>query len=281
MPPSTAPTFYGFESIARLCSRFLIHLFHCPVRHPTIRLKRATLPFFIAYVLYRTQLHSSTVYFALGLIHRLKARLPTIRGTSGHRLFIAAIMIAAKYMYDETYSNKSWAIVARDYFSLREINQMEREMCKFLEWDMVISAARLAAFEKAVVAEYSRVKKHYLDLPQSLLSSRAQADADETVGGGIEASEVFTLLHQDKPKRKKRPAAGITPSRVVRGSQGQVENVEDVSPKSNLSGEVSVSGEPGVASSPDSPSPFCVVDVLVHFSALQDRTFSVVNPSKY
>lgn len=34
---------------------------------------------------------------------------------------------ASKILCDDTYSNKSWAIVAQGMFALKEINQMERE----------------------------------------------------------------------------------------------------------------------------------------------------------
>ncbi|KAF6756130.1 hypothetical protein DFP72DRAFT_754464, partial [Ephemerocybe angulata] len=147
--------FYSFERAGLLCSRFITHLFFCPHEHPTIRREDATLPRFIAHVIRRSSLHRSVTFFALLLINRLKMRYPSCRGSSGHRLFIAAMMIASKVLHDETYANSSWAVVTRGFFTLREINQMEREMCRFLEWELTIDGPRLAAFERAVVAEFS------------------------------------------------------------------------------------------------------------------------------
>ena len=49
---------------------------------------------------------------------------------------ISTYMIASKVMCDDTYSNKSWGIVAQGMFTLCEINQMEREMCGYLEWEL-------------------------------------------------------------------------------------------------------------------------------------------------
>ena len=66
---------------------------------------------FIAYAVHRTRLHSSVTFAALYLLQRLKARFPTAQGSSGHRLFISAFMIASKVICDDTYSNKSWSIV--------------------------------------------------------------------------------------------------------------------------------------------------------------------------
>ena len=50
------------------------------------------------------------------------------------RLFISALMIASKVICDDTYSNNSWGIVGQGMFQLQEANQMEREMCQYLDW---------------------------------------------------------------------------------------------------------------------------------------------------
>jgi len=63
-------------------------------------------------------------------------------------------MIASKVVCDDTYSNKSWAIVGQHMFSLKEINQMEREMCGYLEWLLNIDPSELKAFELAVREHY-------------------------------------------------------------------------------------------------------------------------------
>jgi hypothetical protein len=42
-------------------------------------------------------------------------------------------MIASKVICNDTYSNKTWSVVAQGMFGLREINQMVREMCNYLE----------------------------------------------------------------------------------------------------------------------------------------------------
>jgi hypothetical protein len=45
-------------------------------------------------------------------------------------------MIASKVICDDTYSNKSWSIVGQGMFQLREVNQMEREMYQYLDWEL-------------------------------------------------------------------------------------------------------------------------------------------------
>ncbi|OJA19960.1 hypothetical protein AZE42_03712, partial [Rhizopogon vesiculosus] len=119
-PQSTQPTstrhsdpFYGHEQASRLCARFITHLFACPEYPPSSSNSQVKLPHFIAYALHRTKLHSSVTFAALVLLQRLKARFPTARGSSGHRLFVSAFMLASKVICDDTYSNKSWSIVAQ------------------------------------------------------------------------------------------------------------------------------------------------------------------------
>jgi hypothetical protein len=94
------------------------------------------------------------VFTALFLLARLKERFPAARGSSGHRLFISAFMIASKVICDDTYSNKSWCVVGQGMFTLREINQMEREMCGYLEWVLNVKPDDLRDFEAMVRKEY-------------------------------------------------------------------------------------------------------------------------------
>ncbi|EPQ55085.1 hypothetical protein GLOTRDRAFT_41750, partial [Gloeophyllum trabeum ATCC 11539] len=152
--------FYGHESTAKLCARFVTHLFACPDYPPPSTTTSPSTPSpplanFIAYALHRTRLHSSVTFAALYLLQRLKARFPAARGSSGHRLFISAFMIASKVICDDTYSNKSWCIVGQGMFALREINQMEREMCSYLEWELNVEPSLLKEFEAKVKKDFA------------------------------------------------------------------------------------------------------------------------------
>lgn len=63
-------------------------------------------------------------------------------------------MISSKVICDDTYSNQSWGIVAQKMFALKEINQMEREMCGYLEWNLNVGGEEVIAFEQSVRAEF-------------------------------------------------------------------------------------------------------------------------------
>jgi hypothetical protein len=151
--------YHGHESTARLCARFVSHLFACPELPPPPAPPSTTptprLDHFIAYALHRTRLHQSVTFAALYLLQRLKARFPAAKGSSGHRLFISAFMLASKIICDDTYSNKSWCIVGQGMFALREINQMEREMCSYLEWQLNVDPTTLRDFQARVQQDFS------------------------------------------------------------------------------------------------------------------------------
>ncbi|KAF8526048.1 hypothetical protein BU17DRAFT_74392 [Hysterangium stoloniferum] len=159
VPPQSSDPYYGHREIAELCLRFIKSLFACPDRPPPSTTSPSsptpTLAIFVAYALHRTRLHQSVTFTALFLLSRLKSRFPAARGSSGHRLFISAFMIASKVVCDDTYSNKSWTVVGQGMFSLREINQMEREMCGYLEWVLNVDPKELVEFEETVRKDYA------------------------------------------------------------------------------------------------------------------------------
>ena len=66
-------------------------------------------------------------------------------------------MIASKVICDDTYSNKSWSIVGQGMFQLREINQMEREMCQYLDWELNVNVepGTLKEFEDMVRKDFA------------------------------------------------------------------------------------------------------------------------------
>jgi len=85
---------------------------------------------------------------------------------------------------DDTYSNKSWSIVAQGMFTLREINQMEREMCSYLDWEVTVDNSILSNFEMMVKRDFRKpgpyptyslqmVSKKVHVFPLSLVDSRS------------------------------------------------------------------------------------------------------------
>ena len=129
-------------------------------------------------------------------------------------------MIASKVVCDDTYSNKSWCVVGQGMFSLREINQMEREMCGYLEWILNVQHTELEVFTERVQAEF---------------------------GTGV-APAGF-----DKPARKE--ALGVSAPTVGEPSSTTYGPVSTTIYPSPDSGEVSPASEPDSPSHSDTTSP--------------------------
>ncbi|KAJ7811149.1 hypothetical protein B0H14DRAFT_2523918 [Mycena olivaceomarginata] len=171
--PLTAPNYHGHEDLAQLSAKFITRLFGCTPDRPSV-LWEQHLPYFIAYALHRTKLDQSVTFAALLLLQRLKGRFPSGRGSSGQRLFITAYMIASKVICDDIYSNKSWCIVAQGMFRLHEIEQMEREMCNYLDWELNVDTSVLTNFKAMVQRDFSRDSEGpYPIYPLSMVSRRA------------------------------------------------------------------------------------------------------------
>ncbi|CEH17733.1 Cyclin [Ceraceosorus bombacis] len=149
--------FYGHQELAELCERVISALFACPLDSTSSCTSSSSsqrvaprLSEFIAYALHRTRLPLAVTHQALFLLKRLKSRFPAARGSSGHRLFISALMLASKSSCDDTYSNKSWTIVGQGLFSLREVNQMERELFGYLGYKVNVENEDLVEFVQAL-----------------------------------------------------------------------------------------------------------------------------------
>ncbi|KAF9484133.1 hypothetical protein BDN70DRAFT_873030 [Pholiota conissans] len=196
-PPTVSESdlYHGQETIAKLAACFITHLFACPDYPPASSQSQAKLPYFIAYALHRTRLHPSVTFHALLLLQRLKARFPSACGSSGHRLFISAYMISSKVMCDDTYSNKSWCIAAQAMFTLREINQMEREMCNYLNWELMVDHQTLFNFETAVKKEIREDRRrhpymrHSTHPPSPNIMRRRRSDKRVDPTNGLNGSE--------------------------------------------------------------------------------------------
>ena len=94
----------------------------------------------MAEVVRRANLSVTIMSTGLFYLQRLKQMRTGCKGVygSGHRLFLAAMIVASKYLNDDTYDNKSWAQICHPHFKLVEINQMETELLSFLYYGLYI-----------------------------------------------------------------------------------------------------------------------------------------------
>jgi hypothetical protein len=108
-----------------------------------------TLEEFITQLVVSSNVQVPTLMSTLVYLNRLKSKLqPMARGLrcTTHRIFLAALILSAKYLNDSSPKNKHWAnythMNTADYtfgFTRTEVNLMEKQLLFLLEWELRIS----------------------------------------------------------------------------------------------------------------------------------------------
>ena len=108
-----------------------------------------TLEAFISQLCVSSNVQVPTLMSTLVYLRRLKSRLqPNAKGLrcTTHRIFLAALILAAKYLNDSSPKNKHWAsytnMSSSAYnfgFSRTEVNLMEKQLLCLLDWDLRIT----------------------------------------------------------------------------------------------------------------------------------------------
>ncbi|KAF9899067.1 hypothetical protein BX616_003312 [Lobosporangium transversale] len=92
-------------------------------------------------VLSATQLSSSVILLSLKYIQKLLKNNPSIHGQQGSefRLFTVSLMLANKFLDDNTFTNKTWSEVTG--INIKEINVMEMEFLNQVQFSLFVSEA--------------------------------------------------------------------------------------------------------------------------------------------
>lgn len=138
-PPSTPPTDKSTQSRRAQPS---------PVPYPATRIP--TLESFIASLCKSSNVQVPTLMTTLLYLDRLRAVLPPVaKGLpcTVHRIFLACLILSAKFLNDSSPKNKHWALYSHVHegfgFSKTEVNLMEKQLLFLLDWNLNFTTSDL------------------------------------------------------------------------------------------------------------------------------------------
>ncbi|RKP08665.1 hypothetical protein THASP1DRAFT_23390 [Thamnocephalis sphaerospora] len=131
---------------ANLLRRALIaqHLFEMPLDSSVTMAPINMLPKLVPYIerlVTATHLPLHTICVALLYLLRLKERYPDVHGAHGtaHRIALTALIVANKYVDDDSYGLRSWHRVTRRWFAHDDVIVMESEFLQRLGFRLEVS----------------------------------------------------------------------------------------------------------------------------------------------
>ncbi|KAK9711908.1 hypothetical protein K7432_007467 [Basidiobolus ranarum] len=140
---------------------------------------------FISELIRHSKVPTNNILCALLYLVRMKRRHPECQGTfgAGYRLFLAALIISNKYLYDNPYQNQSWVKISGNRFTLQEINLMEFELLYFLNFHLNVTKEQWTNFVELIdIKVTENWSKLEYNVPRKFLYSKAISGIDDALG---------------------------------------------------------------------------------------------------
>lgn len=105
---------------------------------------------FVRHILKRSRATRSTLQLAIFYLFRIRPHIvqrcqydPIVK--CGRRMFLAALISAHKYLYDNTFTNTSWSKISK--LPVKEVNAAERSLLEMLDYRLYVSTELYQKFE--------------------------------------------------------------------------------------------------------------------------------------
>lgn len=190
------------------------HVTHATTPPPT---KDGSLPpipdmeTFIRWIVKRSNVQVPTLMSTLVYLGRLRDRLPRLaKGLrcTVHRIFLAALILTAKFLNDSSPKNKHWAEYShvRGFehfgFSKEEVNLMEKQLLFLLDWDLNITEQdlydHLDPFLEPIRVELDRQAEQvrYLKKMQASIDARRAAEDAAVRQAYLQHNQYYLPAHE-------------------------------------------------------------------------------------
>ncbi|KAI7862834.1 uncharacterized protein EV154DRAFT_608434 [Mucor mucedo] len=117
---------------------------------------------FCSHVFKATAIHESAVYLCLKYVALLLQLNPTMEGSEGseYRLFVVALILACKFLDDNTFANSTWSEVSG--MKLRDLNLMEAEFMEAIHYRLFIRSQDFNQWKTLADVCRDRLSCYYL-----------------------------------------------------------------------------------------------------------------------